>query len=437
MNQQADPRKDEPQAAPGAPGAQGAPGAEQPKKKSKGCLACLGVLFALLLLAVGGVAYWQWDKVGDLLFYKPPVRQKPDIDENVEATFEEFPIDEGFEVVGVSGVVDEASVQNSVASAGAGEDVRRRIESQMKESFDATVLPDGLKRADLGTAADVAVAKYRRKSAGYRADPAAYKGGAKYEERFEGEPISVCVGRTSGTEPARVRVGKLYQQALTFARGKDRATETTGVRISTKGGKTYNGFKILSRQTCAFFLYREKVNVFVIVKCSRKMAENAKELLKKTGESGGIEADPAARRNIYVLPAKRPEGMVFLGFFTRQLDQSYVRSKGNAEWAREMKGVWNTDAVYLDAKGRLVIISYFDAESAVRAVQIYDVLYSLPTRLNKSARATLVRGRGGWFVESKKGRELNFRCGWYINAVNGYPKMTEAELRAIADLLQM
>jgi len=427
------------EATPGASAAaaSGTPGAEQPQKKGRGCLGCLGVMFVLLLLAAGGIGYWQWDKVGDLVFYRPPVRQKPDIDKNVEATFEEFPIDDGFELVGVSGVVDEASVQNSVAASGAGEDIRRKIESQMKESFDATVLPEGVKRADLGVAADVTVAKYRKKSAGYRANPGAYAGGGKYEERFEGEPISVCVGRTSGTEPARVRVGKLYQQALTFARGRDRAAETTGVRISTKRGKSYNGFKIVSRQTCAFFLYRQKVNVFVIVKCSRKMEEDAKKLLKKTGESGGIEADPAARRNIYVLPASRPRGTVFLGFFTRQLDRSYVRSKGNAEWAREMKGIWNTDAVYLDAKGRLVIISYFDAENAVRAVQIYDVLYSLPTRLNKNARATLVRGRGGWLVEGKKGRELNFRCGWYINAVNGCPKMTEAELKAIAGLLQM
>jgi hypothetical protein len=438
MDQEAMPRNEAQDGAAGEPRPEGE-GQQELKKKSKTacCLGCLGVGLGAVLIAAGVLAYFQWDKVGDLLFYRPPVQQKPDIDGDVLATFEEFPLDGAFEVVGVSGVVDQASMHNTAAKAGATDATYKRLREQMKESFDASTLPEGLSRQDLATAADVTFAKYRKKSAGYRADPGAYRGGARYEKRFEGQAVTVCVGRTADAQAAQVRCGVLYRKAMEAARKRDTGLRTAGVRITTAGGKVYEGFKLVYHKVCCFFLFRRNARVFLVIRCSAKMEPEVKQLLKSTGESGGIDADAAARKNIYVLPAKRPAGLVFLGFFTRQLDESYVREKGGAEWAREMKGIWNTDALYLDKGGRLVVVSYFDAESTVRAVRIYDVLYSLPTRLNKDARAAQVRGRGGWFVDSPAGRELNFRVGWYINAVNGYPKMEESELRAIADLLQM
>ena len=111
-----------------------------------------------------------------------------------------------------------------------------------------------------------------------------------------------------------------------------------------------------------------------------------------------------------------------------------MEEKHGAQWAREMLGIWCTDAYYMDRNGHFIQVAYFNTKDVARAVRVYDGLYSISRAAAKDARKVKVKKRTGWYTDSG---ELNFRTGWFINAVKGHPRMSAEELKKIAELLQM
>jgi hypothetical protein len=417
--------------------AQPAPAPAPPRKKSKWpcCLGCFGALALVLLIAGGVVACIYWDQIGDLLFYKPPAQAEPEIDEGVQGTFEEFPLDDGFEVVNVTGVVADSDVSNAESAGRARPETRRLVRRRLEEVLPGKRLPRGVAKRDLTDGADVTLAVYRKKSEGYRRSPAAYRQPSRYSERFSGDPVYVCAGKTRTAAAARARVESLHAKTLQAERRYDSSTRSTSVRVTAADGKVYAGYKIISRRNVTVLVHRVNAGVFLVFKATRAMEKEVEKLARQCGRNRGLEGDPGTQESTRPLPSSlQPAGLTFLGLYARQIDQNYVEEKRGAQWAREMLGIWCTDAYYMDRQGRFIQVAYFNTKDVAKAVRVYDGLYSISRAASQDARKVKVKKRAGWYTDSG---ELNFRTGWFINAVKGHPKMSAEELRKIAELLQM
>lgn len=137
-------------------------------------------------------------------------------------------------------------------------------------------------------------------------------------------------------------------------------------------------------------------------------------------------------RTLYTLPDQR-ERFRLIAFRLEQVDQEYVDSKGDAEWARGMRGYWSAIAVFADlASGEMSMLQVFDLRKGSYARWIYDGLYGESKReilakaesnpyLKQIFQEVLpeqvaVEGRSGWFVPT--GPEISFASSRYIVALS-------------------
>jgi len=161
--------------------------------------------------------------------------------------------------------------------------------------------------------------------------------------------------------------------------------------------------------------------------------------------SGGAFQYAALWRPLGVLPERFLAGDAPFAVRTSILGQDYVRQKGNARWARRMKGRWSFNQGFLHEHEDVWAAALFDLESADEASEVHGRLYTRQMERSwGSGRNRASKRRGGdgvyrvsvlgvpaWYLDkwtSQRLKELNFVGGPWVFAFGSFV-VSDAPLR--------
>jgi len=175
------------------------------------------------------------------------------------------------------------------------------------------------------------------------------------------------------------------------------------------------------------------------------------ELFDRRFCDGGAFQFASLWRPLGILPTGFEPDDVPVAVDTSILGDDYVASKGNAAWARKMKGRWTYSTTYAHDAEDYWAVSVFDLETARAAEECHGKLYTREMWRayrswgNELARAwgmdavytTRIRGVRAWYVDhyrSQAHKELNFYAGPFVFALGSF--VTDPDPLRMDDLVE-
>lgn len=195
-------------------------------------------------------------------------------------------------------------------------------------------------------------------------------------------------------------------------------------------------------------LVDESLQYLVFSQSTDKSEKELTEILEGIGKANGLLDYDEFYNTFYTMPEKLAANEYFTAFSLNRLEDSYVKNKAYARWAKEMMGHWQASAYFFNkAKGGWTY-SIFDLLNAEDQNYIYKTLYWNEQSRNKEI--INIYGTKGIHVTSKKFNwkkfkniyttlEINFGLGRYVCAVDNMENalFTKDELKARAESLQL
>ncbi len=229
----------------------------------------------------------------------------------------------------------------------------------------------------------------------------------------------------------------------------------TDVQIDT-GAQVLKGYSFEPRAGEIIYVLHNDANfVFVDSDTDKQALEHFLGTLGRT--KGLIQYIPIRDQLISSIPVSS-EGAVFVYFSMNEIREDYVSSKNYAEWAKRMKGYWNSTTLMHLNNGPLMV-SFFDLIGNDYTSKTYG-LFSREKRsalsnpwgrlLREIAQIYVVpvtiRGQKGWYLDRPDDvwgriKEISFSAKHYIVAVDAFSisghVLMRKDLESEADALQV
>jgi hypothetical protein len=224
-------------------------------------------------------------------------------------------------------------------------------------------------------------------------------------------------------------------EAVDLGRAEEKFEGPAGswfARPVVEPGATFDGPEVI------YLLWSEDRTQITLVTADDPVGyELVPELFDRRFCEGGAFQFASLWRPLGILPTRFEPDDVPVAVDTSILGDDYVASKGNAAWARKMKGRWTYSTTYAHDAEDYWAVSVFDLETARAAEECHGKLYTREMWRayrswgNELARAwgmdavytTRIRGVRAWYVDhyqSQAHKELNFYAGPFVFALGSF-----------------
>ena len=229
----------------------------------------------------------------------------------------------------------------------------------------------------------------------------------------------------------------------------------TDIHINT-GVQVLNGYSFEPRAgEIIYVLHNDESFVFADSDTDKQTLEHFLGTLGRT--KGLIQYIPIRDQLISSIPVSR-EGAVFVYFIMNEIREDYVASKNYAEWAKRMKGYWNSTTLMHLNNGPLMI-NFFDLIGNDYTSKTYGLFSSEKRSALSNPWGRLLReiaqiyivpvtieGQKGWYLDRPDDawgriKEISFSSKHYIVAVDTFSisghVLMRKDLESDADSLQV